>query len=436
LKETILAFLKSTNELKQEVLRICGELQDGTSSYDSDVVSYLNDHYQGILAGGNEFGIDVAEPWIWAQAKRPMLIQLNAVYSGTVSIAQNAQVGTFSAAPSISLAGRYFRISGDTEIYRILFHTAASTSFTLDQPFIATSVVTTDYDAFKLDYDLTDDTLVIDATNNKIDFKEGSPQLTATLTSGVYTPTTLCAEIKSKMEAAGSGTYTVSFDSVTRKFTIAHGSAFVLMFATGTNVSVSTSELLGYEMEDTSSAVSQVATYALNGILRISKPMTMYKEAPTYGQASRDAGKIFMLDDNTFLREYPMNRLVQQIPDKFCVVQTTKEGLWKIRFNASVTEEMRAEVNYIPIQRKLVDSTSSYPLIPGSYVQYLVFAAAYSILMDKADNKAPQYSQLAQAKLRALVNDNRKGLSLGGNNYGKLVPRRGQTRIYGYSTRS
>ena len=59
-----------------------------------------------------------------------------------------------------------------------------------------------------------DGDIVIDATNNKMDFKEpAGAALVATLTNGVYAPIALAAEIKTQMEAVGIGTYTVTYQS-------------------------------------------------------------------------------------------------------------------------------------------------------------------------------------------------------------------------------
>lgn len=430
-----MSFLKSTQTLKEAVLKVAGELTDGTSDYDDDAVMYLNNVEQGLLAGGNEFGVDVAEPWVWAQAKRPIVIKLQPAVTGAAAMVNGSTSGTFSVAPASSLLGRHIRFDSTPDVYRIVEHTAASTAFSIDQAYLDDSG-TPNYTAYKLDYDLIDDVIVIDSSNNKLDFHNGTTSKTATITAGVYSPTTLCTEIKTQMEAADAVTYTITFDALTRKFTLAHGSAFSLRFLTGTYVRTSISGVLGFEMEDTAAATSVTSAYALNGILRISKPMTMYREAPAYGQSAKDAGKIFMLDDNTFLREFPLSRIIQQVPDKFCVVSQTPEGLWSVRMNASVVdEEVRVEVNYIPVKRQLVDSDDSFPLVPGSYSDYLIFGAAFFILTDKSDTKAEKYASLAQAKLKSLINDNRKGLSLAGQNYGKLVPRRGQSRTLGFNTR-
>lgn len=58
--------------------------------------------------------------------------------------------------------------------------------------------------------------------NNTLVFQEDgvAVDLTATLTPGNYTATELQAEIKTQMDAAGANTYTVTYDSITMKYTI------------------------------------------------------------------------------------------------------------------------------------------------------------------------------------------------------------------------
>jgi len=83
------------------------------------------------------------------------------------------------------------------------------------------------------------------------------------------------------------------------------------------------------------------------------------------------------------------------------------------------------------VQPTLQDSENNYPDLPTPYTKFLVYGAAYFLLLEKTDSKAEQYLAMAQAELKAMVNDNRKALSLGGNNYGKLVPRRNVGKFYG-----
>jgi hypothetical protein len=84
---------------------------------------------------------------------------------------------------------------------------------------------------------------VIDATNNKINFSEGSGEITATITSGTYTSTTLAAEIKTQLDAGGTGDYIVSKSETTGLWTISCNLNFDLLNNTGTNQSVNTLKL-------------------------------------------------------------------------------------------------------------------------------------------------------------------------------------------------
>jgi len=111
--------------------------------------------------------------------------------------------------------------------------------------------------------------IVIDSTNNKLDFKEGAgAELNATVSSGTYyrgvlsdvVPYSgLCAAIKTALEALGGGTYTVTYSILTQLFTISSTVAFTLLFGTGTNIATDIAETIGFDASDTSSATSQVS---------------------------------------------------------------------------------------------------------------------------------------------------------------------------------
>ncbi len=420
-----MSFQKSTRVLKQDVLTICGELTDGTSPFDAQATAYLDKVYQGLIAGNNLFDISCMEPWVWAQSKTPILLTLKAAYStGTVSLTNASTTGAFSGAPSISLEGRYLFIDGQSDPYRIAQHTAASTAFALDQAYLETTGTSYTYKAYKYDYDAVNDIIIINSKNCKIDFTCDGTTYAATLTSGSYSPTTLCTEIDTRLTAASGGSYTVTFNSITRKFTIAQGGAtFSLLFATGTNAYISASGVLGYDIEDQTAALTYSSTYALSGIARLSKPISMFRSILSYDQNAKDSGKIFQIDDNAFLRDYPMGQNAIAVPDKFCISELDSNGLWVLRFNASVNEDTRAEVNFIPVARKLVDNVNSFPLIPGNFSDFLVYGAAHFIQMDKSDTKATDSLQKAQAQLKALIAFNRQGSQLAGNAFGRLVPR-------------
>lgn len=111
--------------------------------------------------------------------------------------------------------------------------------------------------------------LVVDTTNNKINFKEdGGVERTATLVSGNYTTQELMPIIETAMQTAPSatGTYTATYDSNTELVTIAASGAVTnvqLLFLTGTDQANATKVLIGFLPIDTADQPSHVGTDAL-----------------------------------------------------------------------------------------------------------------------------------------------------------------------------
>jgi hypothetical protein len=107
----------------------------------------------------------------------------------------------------------------------------------------------------------------ITAANNKIDFSEDlGPLLLATITPDIYSTNTLLAEIKTQMEAVGSGTYTVSYTKSSKKYSIQVAGAvsnFQLFFRTGANQASSLREILGFSKFDTANQSQHIADTAV-----------------------------------------------------------------------------------------------------------------------------------------------------------------------------
>ena len=102
-------------------------------------------------------------------------------------------------------------------------------------------------------------TFVIDATNNKINFKDsgGGSELTGTIASGTYTPTTLAAAIDTALEAAGGANYTVAYSETTGKWTITSDGAFLsILWLTGTNTATAVHTTIGFAVADSTGAVT------------------------------------------------------------------------------------------------------------------------------------------------------------------------------------
>lgn len=99
----------------------------------------------------------------------------------------------------------------------------------------------------------SDGYFVIDSTNNKINFKHnGGSELTATITSGGYTVSELETEIDAQLtSASGANVFTVEYLTATGKWRITSaGSAFELLFDTGTNAANSIATTIGFSEED------------------------------------------------------------------------------------------------------------------------------------------------------------------------------------------
>jgi hypothetical protein len=217
-----MAQFRTTADILDSILRRAGEVTNGNSAFESDALEYLNRVHHDILAGGSVFNMDVDEAWTWAHAKAPIILELQPAYeTGSVSVTNGSEAGTFSSAPTNSLVGWHIRINQEVEVYKIKTHVAGNTAFELDGNFVGDTAAAASFKAYKLDYEIVGQHITIDSTNNKIDFIEGSGSaLVATLTAGVYSPAELATELATQLNAAGSSTYSVTYDSVTRKFTV------------------------------------------------------------------------------------------------------------------------------------------------------------------------------------------------------------------------
>lgn len=98
----------------------------------------------------------------------------------------------------------------------------------------------TTYSKFYYGIEITDE-------NSKMDFDEGSGELTATLDLGTYTPEEIADEVALQLNAIGDFTYTCTFDRTTRLLTITSSSSVEMLFNTGTNALVSAYDTLGFD---------------------------------------------------------------------------------------------------------------------------------------------------------------------------------------------
>lgn len=142
-------------DLLNDALKKSGEKTDGTSDYLNDALGYMDTFHKSIIAGGNEFEVDMGEPWTWAKSKYPGILTLNPPYiTGGVTLTLGSSAGIFTVPPITSQAGNFIHCSDTFEFYRVVSHTAGNPNFTLDGP-VNFSSGTYDFKSIQVDYDLS-----------------------------------------------------------------------------------------------------------------------------------------------------------------------------------------------------------------------------------------------------------------------------------------
>lgn len=384
----------------------------------------------GTIPIGKDTTAEIDETWVWARSPKPLILELQPkIDTGTVTLTLGSEAGTFSTAPTVSVAGWFIRVKGRDEWFRIASHTASATAFEIDGIYPDATTSTLGFEVVKLDYDLLPEYIVIDSTNNKVQFQETTgTTLTATLTAGSYTPSALATEIQTQMNTTGgTPVYTVTYSATTRKFTIASdrgGGAVFILVGTGDQANIASAHpTLGFDDENTSNAASATGTYPIGLIARLIEPIKIHK-------GSAREGSIYGIGAEVFQRNNPFSLMDEGTPDKFTVIKETAAGVLTVRFNRWVKEKTRIEVEYVPLPRDLKDNSTSTPLVPRKWVDLLVNAATFMILLDKSDDKMQIFSSLVQGNLKAMIAQHRGSQVRTGKNFGQLIPRRENVRQY------
>ncbi len=116
----------------------------------------------------------------------------------------------------------------------------------------------------------------VTSSNNYVDFNDGSANLSASLTPGLYslfgstTSSNILTALGTAMTTASSGhgslTFTATYSTTTGLITISGGGStnIQLLFGTGSHASTSLAYLLGFSASNTASATTLTATNAPN----------------------------------------------------------------------------------------------------------------------------------------------------------------------------
>lgn len=106
--------------------------------------------------------INMAQQYISSKRLWPFLLAeeivqtVTDITTGTVAISAGTTALTFSSAPTVSVTGRYIKLSSSSDWYKITAHTASSVSATISPAYVGTSNLTAGtYTVRKLQYTTT-----------------------------------------------------------------------------------------------------------------------------------------------------------------------------------------------------------------------------------------------------------------------------------------
>lgn len=429
-----MAQFRTSADILDEILLKSGEPTNGNSPFESRAVTYANKVHHAIIGGGNIFNINVDEPWVWARARAPIVIELLPAYStGSVACTLDDINVVLSTAPADSLEGWHFQINGTGTVYKIMQHTAASVNMVLDSPFVDVSN-SYNYRAFKLDYEILPSHMYIDNSNDKIDFMEATAAtVSATLTHGSYTPANLISHIANRCQAAGTKTYSGSYDSVLKQFALTQtGTMFSVLPVTGTNYKRSGMLNAGFDILDYTGAQSYTSTYTPNQVARLIEPFKLFT-------TDRMQPFIYSTDPIKMQEDSPISMTTEKIPDRFVRLSESNTGIVWVRFNAYPKYKTKAMIDWVPQPVDLQDNRASFPLVPRGDVDALIHGACAFIAWDKEDSKWQGFVDLTKSGLAAMKTKNHGELSRTGEFFAQIVPRldytMAQKRLrYGYTS--
>lgn len=421
---------RTTADILDEILQEAGEVTNGNSPFETLALTYANHVHHAIIGGGSIFNLNVDEPWVWARNRFPITLELQAPITASFTGTADSTAITFSSAPAASVEGWHVQQQGKKTVYKVMNHTAGSTTAQLDSGLIETAGGTGRI--FKLDYELMPSYIYIDNSNDRINFQETAATVyTASLTHGTYTPATLLTQVFAQFTAAGTGTvaYGGSFNTVTRFFNLTASVTFGMLGATGTDFRRSTIQTLGFDYLNKTGAQSYTSTYTPNSISKLIEPFKVHSTSEMF---------IYSTDTVRMQEDYPIQYVREAVPTRFARLNSDREGAVTVRFNSYPKEKTKIQVDFISRPFDLQDNTASFVMLPREDLRTFVYAAAAYLQYDKSSAKFDTSIKMAGAGLEAMKTKNRSLLQRTGETFGQITPRPDLERMprkfgYGYT---
>jgi hypothetical protein len=148
--------LTTNADIINDALFRASELTDGTSDLDAQALVYYNRAYRELYMGGQAFTPQINETWWWMKAEATLILDAP-ISSLTVAVTNNSATATFSGTPAPTVdsdvTGWFFKVDGQSDIYKISSITAAVA--TLDSVYTGDTATAATCKIFKLDYDMS-----------------------------------------------------------------------------------------------------------------------------------------------------------------------------------------------------------------------------------------------------------------------------------------
>ena len=155
--------LLNNADIIDQALDIVGEPVDGTSEFESQALSLLNEGYRALVDGGTIFGVNVDEEWLWLQKSPPTTITLQPRIDTIASIDNGSQALTLSETPVASIDSSiqtwFYKSKSLEDVFRIATHDGVSAVASLDSIWTGDTVTGDSGTVYKLEYDLPSDFL-------------------------------------------------------------------------------------------------------------------------------------------------------------------------------------------------------------------------------------------------------------------------------------
>lgn len=372
--------IQCTSSIKNSVLFRCGELTDGTSSYDSKVLDYMNQVYRSILSGGNEFNLDLGKPWVWAKARQSGTLVLQPQYeTGTVSATNGSATITFSVAPPASVAGQWIQIGGSSgDFFKLV--SLAGPNATLDAAYTGDTASGSSFIVYYLEYDL-------------------SPAIERLIGPMVV-------DQQQEFNAPQDGLiYGVDVGNIYENFPlkfidilVPNNFAQIAKTQDG-KVRVRFNSQVGSQTKVNFDYIPVYPDLKVFNCTASGSTITAAAHGLSNGQAVTFPTAPTGLSTNTIY---------------FVVSAATNTFSVSLSYGGSAVSGIVSSSGVV----------SMVPVIPQAFAQILDYAASYYLMTDKNDERSAQYAQLAGQKMQALISANSREMGqTGGLRYGGLVPR-------------